>query len=450
MLLGLFLPPVFENSFVGALDEKVDRLYSVDEPKIVIIGGSSVAFGIDSELIERYTGMSVVNFGLYAALGTKLMLDLARDAIGEGDVVIVAPELDAQTLSLYFSSSSTLRATDGSPELLLKLPWKHYPSLFGASWDFAAEKIGYLMSDSPDPDGVYNSKNFNSYGDLEYPREYNVMSGYYDKNTIIDPSPSVFSADFIEYLNEFTDDAEDKGASVYYSFSPLNSAAIKKGTTDDSIAAFEDFIDESISAPRISALSDYVYDKAYFYDTNFHLNDSGVIMHSVNLTRDILLELGIPTSVRVEIPPPPELPVNSDYDGDYENTEFFLYEQCADGSYAIVGVKDEYLESTTITIPNGYNGKKVSSVGRAAFDGCRIEKLVLTADTNIRLFENECFLGASSLSELWIYYPSEEDITPPSSFDGVAADFAVYVPEGSAYDIGYSWGQKGLDFKTIK
>lgn len=450
VLLGIFLPPVFENSFVGALDDKVERLYSIDEPKIVIVGGSSVAFGIDSALIEEYTGMPVVNFGLYAALGTKLMLDLSRDAIGKDDVVIIAPELDAQTLSLYFSSSTTLRATDGSPELLLKLPAEHYPSLIGASWDFATEKLEYLRGTLPDPDGVYNSKNFNEYGDLDYPRECNIMSSYYDKNGIIALESEIFSSDFVEYLNEYVEDAEAKGASVYFSFSPLNSAALAAGTDEESISAFEAFIDENISAARISAVSDYLYDKAYFYDTNFHLNDAGVVKHSANLTRDILLEFGIPTSVTVKIPDPPPLPENSEYDGTYENAEFFIYEALEDGFYAIVGVKEEYRTQKTLTVPRGYNGKKVSAIGPCAFVDCSVERLILTEDTNIRVFETGAFDGAYTLRELWIYYPTEEDITPPSNFDGTAPDFKVFVPEGSIYDIGYSWGEKGLDFEKIK
>ena len=75
---------------------------------------------------------------------------------------------------------------------------------------------------------------------------------------------------------------------------------------------------------------------------------------------------------------------------------------------------------------------------------------ILTEDTNIRVFESGAFDGAHTLRELWIYYPTEEDITPPSNFDGTAPDFKVFVPEGSEYDIGYSWGQKGLDFEKIK
>ena len=34
--------------------------------------------------------MPVVNFGLYANLGTKYMLDIAKDFIGKDDIVIIA------------------------------------------------------------------------------------------------------------------------------------------------------------------------------------------------------------------------------------------------------------------------------------------------------------------------------------------------------------------------
>ena len=52
------LPPVYDNTFIGELGEKYDRLKSIDEPKIVIIGGSSVAFGIDSRIWCTSSGRS--------------------------------------------------------------------------------------------------------------------------------------------------------------------------------------------------------------------------------------------------------------------------------------------------------------------------------------------------------------------------------------------------------
>ena len=61
------LPSQYDKTFLGALRDKYERLTSLEEPKIVIIGGSSAAFGLDSAVIEEHTGMPVVNFGLYAS-----------------------------------------------------------------------------------------------------------------------------------------------------------------------------------------------------------------------------------------------------------------------------------------------------------------------------------------------------------------------------------------------
>ena len=134
-LYAFLSPPQYDNTFVGALDKKLDRLHSVEGEKIVVIGGSSVAFGLDSALMEKYTGMPVVNFGLYAALGTKLMLDLSKSGIGEGDIVIISPELDEQTWSLYFNSKTTLQAFDGNLTSLKYVDSEHAFSLIGGLWN---------------------------------------------------------------------------------------------------------------------------------------------------------------------------------------------------------------------------------------------------------------------------------------------------------------------------
>ena len=99
------LPDQYGNTYVSALPDKCDRLSGVDGKKIVFVGGSSLPFGIRSDLIERELDgeYEVVNFGLYATLGTKLMMDLSMSEIKNGDIIILSPELNEQTYSLYFN-----------------------------------------------------------------------------------------------------------------------------------------------------------------------------------------------------------------------------------------------------------------------------------------------------------------------------------------------------------
>ncbi|MBO5879649.1 MAG: hypothetical protein J6Q68_03775 [Clostridia bacterium] len=447
--LALFLPSQFDESFVGALDEKVELLAATEEEKIVIIGGSSVAFGYDSSIIEKYAEMPVINFGLYAALGTKLMLDLSRPHIKAGDVVIIAPELDAQTLSLYFNSDATLRALDGSPSLYRYVDSEHYFSLLGASWGFLSDKIRYMMGASPEYSGVYNSKSFGERGDITYPRPENTMSLYYDPNTEITLTSDILSSDFVEYLNGYIEELRKVGADVYFEFCPMNSLAVR--SSEEEISAFAEYLKENINCTFIGSIRDYIYDPAYFYDTNFHLNSAGAVMHTVNVTRDLLLELSIPKAVVDTVPAPPPLPeADVRFFDDDENARYFTYEKLTDGSYMITGILPEYKNMTELTLPLGYDTYKVSAIGKSAFSGSSLKKLVIPENTNINFIANGAFLGASSLSEMWIYYPHEEKIMPPVDFVGTASDFVVYVPEGSTYSLGYYWSERGLKFEFIK
>lgn len=443
-------PPQYSSTFVGELDEKFDRLNEIDEPKIVIVGGSSAAFGIDSAMIEKYTGMPVVNFGLYAALGTKLMLDLSRSGINEGDVVLIVPELEAQTLSLYFNSEMTLQAFDGNFEMMRYIREENLFTLLSAMWKFAGDKLDYIRAgNAPNPDGVYNSKNFNEYGDLVFERKNNIMSLYYDPNVMINPDPSVISDDFVDYVNEYVKFCERRGADVYFGFSPMNRMGVREGADEESFKEFSKYLEKKLDCPIISNINDYVYDAGYFYDTNFHLNEAGVKAHTVNLTKDLLLELGIPTYVDEEIPEAPELPeIDVRYFGEDENAKYFTYEKTENGAYKIIGLSELGKTQKKLTLPLGYEAYKVMYVGDGAFsDGCA-EEIILTVDTNIRAFSSFAFSECEELCSLWIYYPTAEDIMP-ADFAGMRNDFKIHIPPESTYDNDYNWGPlsaNGIDY----
>ena len=82
---GFGLPARYDESFLGELGDKCTLLAESSSPRIVLVGGSSLAFGVDSTLLEEeFPGYTVVNFGLYAALGTQMMLELSDGQFREG------------------------------------------------------------------------------------------------------------------------------------------------------------------------------------------------------------------------------------------------------------------------------------------------------------------------------------------------------------------------------
>ena len=447
--------PIYSETFVGALDEKFDRLTSTEEDKIIVVGGSSVVFGIDSELIESYAGMPVINFGLYAALGTKLMLDLSLAGIEKGDVVVIAPELDAQTMSLYFNTETTLQAIDEDMSMLFHVSADNFFSLVGGLWDHTARKIEYKKTGTyPDPGNtIYRRDSFNSFGDIKRDgtRKENVMPLYYDPNTAITFSEDIISSDFIEYLNDYISTCRRKGATVYFSFCPINSAAILGGEGIEDAKKLQAYLEDNLDCAVLGSIENSILDPEYFYDTNFHLNDSGMLLHSSNLTKDILFELGIPKYVDVSNIPRPELPERDiRYLSVDENAKYFTFEKADDGSYAITGLSELGLLESSLTLPYGYDGYVVRSVRAGAFSGTSLQELIVPENTNIAIFETDAFRGASKLKSLVIYHENGDDIMPPASFAGVAEGFVVYVPEGSNYEFGYYWSERGLTFERIE
>ena len=455
------ISPQFSETYSAELNEKVDRLMSIEEDKIVVIGGSSVAFALDSALMEKELGKPVVNFGLYAALGTKLMLDLSRDGIKEGDIVILSPELDAQTLSLFFSTESTLNAVDDDKSLLLKIPSEHWLGLIGGAWRFATDKVYFShvyeeKEDDKKEDDIYVASSFNEYGDIKSGlRPNNIIPGYfYDRQKLIDLTPDIVDPEFLDYLNEYIAYCKSVGATVYFNWCPMNSAGFADGTTNETINAFSTYMQDNINCEFIglkndgyvSSIYDSIIDKAYFYDTNFHLNDSGVTLYTVNLINNLYLTMGdLESFCEVSIPEPPELPdAIISYPYYDENEKYFTYELTLTGM-VITGLTEEGKAQKTLTIPVGAEGFIVSEIGKHAFSDGACTRVIIPADSLVQSLRDGSFGNCNvvRLDILQANLPNGDKAISPYSFSDTKSGFKIYVPDKQIYmddGTGYQWG----------
>jgi hypothetical protein len=81
------------------------RATGIREPKVLIVGGSNVLFGIDADSLAARIERPVVAYGLHAAMGIDVIAELSTDLIGEGDVVVFVPELAGFKATHLFSPS---------------------------------------------------------------------------------------------------------------------------------------------------------------------------------------------------------------------------------------------------------------------------------------------------------------------------------------------------------
>ncbi len=446
-----FIPPQYSKTFLGELSHKYQLLSETDEPKIIMVGGSSLAFGLDSKTLSEHMNMPVVNFGLYASLGTKVMLDLSRANINKGDIIVVAPELDEQTLSLYFNAESMWQALDSDFSMLRHVSPDDYADLFGGLINYVGAKaLLWTSGEELNPVGDYHRDSFNEYGDINYPRPYNKMLLGYDPNKRIVLEPSIYSEDFIDYLNEYVAYATGRGATVYYSFPPMNATALSPDADEDSILEFYRFVCRNLDCEVISDVNDYLIEENYFFDSNLHLNDSGVVLRTALLIKDLWRTLGSAESLKIEIPPAPDRPTIVIGDGSEDVwAQYYTYSEFVGVAgdtvgYVVTGVTEQGRELVKLEIPTVYEGLPVITIAAEALKDCSA-LTDLTIRSNIISIESGAFAGAASLKRLHIYNEDEMSMSVSQSalFDGASSDITIclYTKKSfDSYSAGYYWG----------
>ena len=305
LICGFGLPVQFGDTFMGELKSKYERLKETSGKRIVLVGGSGVAFDCDSALMDDFfPSYEIVNFGMYAGLGTKAVMDLSENYIHEGDIVILSPEQSEQTFSDYFNGEYMWQAADGAFGMLSDLKSENFEAMLGNFPRFVLEKLNYVMKgQKPQTDSIYQKKSFNTYGDIELDtcRE-NILPNGYDVNQKVRFTEDVVQPEFMDYMNDWAKRLEKKGAVVWYRYCPVNKLSVEDM---DDLAAYDVFLRQKLDFPVIGNPENSLMEAEWFFDTNFHLNQPGKEVNTVQLIRDMKAMLGDDRAVTVELPEKP-------------------------------------------------------------------------------------------------------------------------------------------------
>ena len=438
VIAGESVGNIYDADFTASLVDKYDRINTGEVGRIIFIGGSSLPFGIRSDVIEQKLGKEVTDFGVYAALGTRMMCEIALECANSGDVLVLAPELTSQTYSLYFSAPNTWQALCGRREIIRCLSADEKWKMAAAYFPFLASKLRSGNSYTGMGNSIYSRSSFNEWGDICVERPRNVMPRKY-----VPDQPVRFegleSEEFFDYLNKWASDAEKKGCSVLFTFCPVNRPAAEyTGAESD---AFADRIASELTFPVMGSPEEMTYDSKWFYNTNFHLNSSGALLHT-SVILDFLCEaLGTEWDGDLAIPEPGSIIQPDDIIADNSDADLFEYEDIG-GSWS-VKLKDEYRKTVeSVTVPASFEGKIVSGIGPGCFAGCTALRSVTVPDS-VRLFEIGAFEDCRALSEIKLLITRPDETAAPQTglFSGASDALKVYVPDQaySMYLNDYSW-----------
>lgn len=284
----LFLPAnrVISNTCLFALPQKHLLLKNTPGPRIILIGGSNLSYGIDSRMIRDSLHLNPINCGIHACIGLNFMLEDYYHYVRENDIVVIAPEYnhfygdfadgDINLLSILVDISP--QYSDCSRIQLLKL-LKSAPEYGCAKlklWNYFA-KTDTIIIDPNDKRG------FNEFGDNNIhwtmTKEKNIKSMSID---------GALNKELFKRLKDFETKLKKKHVTMYITFPSFQQTSfnMQRGKIDT--------IESMLKANDFSILGTadrYKMDDSLMFDTAYHLTKNAADHRTALLIEDLKMAI---------------------------------------------------------------------------------------------------------------------------------------------------------------
>ncbi|HMI07954.1 MAG TPA: hypothetical protein VK528_10440 [Flavobacterium sp.] len=284
-LIGMLLPPtpLAKEYLLASRPFKDSLLLHVKQPRIIFIAGSSMNFGLDSQVIKDSLHRNPINTGTHGGTGLFFMMDHNLPYVQKGDVVVLVAEYHQMYGNFAEGGEELLRVIfdNSEPSLFFKLRksqlLKTYPYIpkYAMSKFLPAQYFKIKMNP------VYSKNAYNQYGDA-----VTHWKTAYDKK--VEPFKIIeggdFNEDLLKALVEFNQKVLAKGAKLYVSFPPYQQ------TSFDNCKEQIAYIDGRLQKTNLEIIGTperYVVADDMLYDTPYHLNKKGVDQRTRLLLEDV-------------------------------------------------------------------------------------------------------------------------------------------------------------------
>ena len=284
IVIGIILFPkgVFYPSYQSVIVDKYRILQNTDEPKIIVVSGSSSSFGLDQKMLEEATGYKVANMGLHAGFGQLFYSELAKENINKGDIVLLGYEYGWEHGFKMLGQDLIMSGIDDHLDLYKHIPVNRWRDFVGYIFKYAATKQSYEGAT-----GIYSREAFDPETaqmtmEREYEMNYPENVDLYGK---VDLGEVSIDEDVVEYLVSYKEYIESRGASVYFIAPPV----LKQGIVCEK-AKFQELKqleEEKIGIPFISNPEEYFYEDKLMSNALYHCSTEGEKVRTKMLIDDL-------------------------------------------------------------------------------------------------------------------------------------------------------------------
>jgi hypothetical protein len=276
--------PSSKNAYLATIIDKMHLLDSVPSPRLILMSGSSMAFGVDSDLLSNELEIPVVNASLHYKLGSRFMMDELKASVKKGDIVLITLEY---VLTSKGDCNEKLMVADFYPPAK---DWLHFTSFSEETGAYAVHRLsdfklllGEFWSgtrnkpiDISDTTSVFFRKCFSKNGDL-----LGHLNNPQPKFEVPEISVDVEFSKPIQDLNDFEAFAKQKGVKVFFTFPSYVESGYEKNMTV--LKIIEKQFRDNLKCPILGSPENSVMDDVFFYDSVFHPNAQGRKIFSTRL-----------------------------------------------------------------------------------------------------------------------------------------------------------------------
>ena len=276
------------QSFIAAFMDKQELMQNTPSPRIILVGGSSVAFGFDSNELSSQVGLPVVNLGLQGGLGLRFELESIKSYLREGDIIILSPEYHnilgklhsgeilAQIVALYPNTIRYFSTGNEVWQLIRAFPSVHTSAIKNMLEDLKLRHCLICANREP----IYYRAVFDkSTGDI-INEAITIKESPFELKLDFDLKSKEFSKS-IELLNNFASYAAAGNITVFFYYP--SSINVNDSSTATILDQLSIRLNSELIFPILNSLKGSQFESEYMFDTAYHLNEEGKAINTRKL-----------------------------------------------------------------------------------------------------------------------------------------------------------------------
>jgi hypothetical protein len=288
------------------------KLLAMDAPKkIVLVGGSNISYGIDSDVITEKTGCPVVNMGMNGYFGVRFMLNEVKPYLHAGDIVVITWEYDSFVKSVEGDDPDLLMVTKANPATFKFLTSKQMIGVI-KSYPYAAQQKAFRLFDEAIQDARDAIDRMFGWSDSDSPAEQvdllaiesvssfdpatGDLNGHVgvvwpeEISDSMDLTALPLDEDILPMMAAFVEEMNARGVRVMISWTAVADSYYAKHK--DAIEKINTLMEDNpvFLIPRPAR--GFIFDKKYHFDTVYHLTDEGRAIRSPMVADDIISQFG--------------------------------------------------------------------------------------------------------------------------------------------------------------